>query len=344
MMTVFRAIADGFDDRFRSASPWTAPNAVFASMAILLVAVGVAGATGTFVISAIERWSRNAAGTPGHYMSDTNGMAVLAVMQIVIVGLVWRLSGWFGGNRREVLSLTRPLDRRLFLTGLFGMALLLLPYNFAIYALWPDDFTKDLRPFAQLARSPAAWLAALVVTVGAPFSEEFLFRGFLLAALARATARMFLGLALALLLLQIGLHVGAPLFLRVQLPALPLVFGMNLVLLVTAAIVVAARMLGATPHATATPADGVDGTSTAVAAPVSPLSFALAALFTTAGWTVMHAYSMIGVIEVFLIGLYFCWLVWRTGNLWLTIALHAFYNGVQFLVLTLVPLPAAIPG
>ena len=55
----------------------------------------------------------------------------------------------------------------------------------------------------------------------------------------------------------------------------------------------------------------------------------------------MHmGYSILGLAEVFMIGLYFCWLMWRFGNLWLTIALHAFYNGAQFLILTQVPLPA----
>ena len=43
-----------------------------------------------------------------------------------------------------------------------------------------------------------------------------------------------------------------------------------------------------------------------------------------------------------MIGLYFCWLMWRKGNLWLPIVLHAIYNGAQFLVLTQVPLPS--PG
>lgn len=70
-------------------------------------------------------------------------------------------------------------------------------------------------------------------------------------------------------------------------------------------------------------------------------SFLLASLFSTAAWTLMHlGYSILGLAEVFMIGIYFCWLMWRFANLWLTIALHALYNGGQLLVLMLLPLPA----
>jgi membrane protease YdiL (CAAX protease family) len=56
----------------------------------------------------------------------------------------------------------------------------------------------------------------------------------------------------------------------------------------------------------------------------------------------MHlGYSGVGLLEVFIIGLYFCWLMWRFGNLWLTIILHGLYNGLQMLILMLIPLPGA---
>ena len=61
----------------------------------------------------------------------------------------------------------------------------------------------------------------------------------------------------------------------------------------------------------------------------SRLGYFGAALLTTLGWTVLHAgYSGLGLIEVFLAGLLFSWLLWRTGNLWVPIACHAFYNGI----------------
>jgi membrane protease YdiL (CAAX protease family) len=58
-----------------------------------------------------------------------------------------------------------------------------------------------------------------------------------------------------------------------------------------------------------------------------------AAVATTFGWTALHFYSIAGLIEVFAIGIYFAWLVRRYGTLWLPMALHALYNGLQFAVL-----------
>lgn len=58
-----------------------------------------------------------------------------------------------------------------------------------------------------------------------------------------------------------------------------------------------------------------------------------AAIVTTLGWTALHFYSLAGLIEVFTIGVYFAWLVRRYGTLWLPMALHALYNGLQFAVL-----------
>ena len=332
-------LADGFSAR----TPWTAASAVLATLGIVLIAIGVAAGLGTVVFYASDHIWPRVADAPTRHLSHFNAMAAMVALQSVIVGLVWLLASWFGGQRREVLSLTRPVTRRLFLYGLAGMVLLLAPYNLASYALWPDEFTRDLRPFSELARSPGAWLAGLVVSIGAPFSEELLFRGFLLPALALATPQTFVAIALICLIAQMLMPVVGPLLVHVAVstfPAGPAVFGLNLALLIVAGLVAArqARLADAAAPAAAGNAD------VAAAGQVGPLAFMLAAMFSTTAWTLMHVgYSLTGLAEVFMIGLYFCWLMWRTGNLWLTISLHAFYNGMQFLVLMLVPLPAPLP-
>ena len=62
---------------------------------------------------------------------------------------------------------------------------------------------------------------------------------------------------------------------------------------------------------------------------------------TTAIWTMLHSdYSAPGMIEVGIIGLYFSWLLYRTGSLRVTIFCHAVYNSMLILALALVPLPA----
>ena len=58
------------------------------------------------------------------------------------------------------------------------------------------------------------------------------------------------------------------------------------------------------------------------------------ALITTGLWTALHAgYSTAGIVEVFLIGLFFSWLLWRTGSLRVAIFCHALYNSLIVLVL-----------
>jgi membrane protease YdiL (CAAX protease family) len=73
----------------------------------------------------------------------------------------------------------------------------------------------------------------------------------------------------------------------------------------------------------------------------SRLGFAGAALITTTMWAGLHAgYSAVGLAEVFLIGLFFCWLLWRTGSLRVTIFCHALYNSLVLLTLRFASLPA----
>ena len=70
------------------------------------------------------------------------------------------------------------------------------------------------------------------------------------------------------------------------------------------------------------------------------LGFFGAALVTTLAWTALHAgYSGFGLVEVFIAGMFFCWVLWRTGSLWVPIACHTLYNSSILILLWMVPLP-----
>ena len=59
----------------------------------------------------------------------------------------------------------------------------------------------------------------------------------------------------------------------------------------------------------------------------SALGYWRAAIFATLAWTALHfSYSWVGLTEVFCIGLYFSWLLWRTGSLLPPLLCHALYN------------------
>ena len=73
----------------------------------------------------------------------------------------------------------------------------------------------------------------------------------------------------------------------------------------------------------------------------SRLGFWGAALISSLLWTALHAgYSLVGLAEVFAIGLFLSWLLWRTGSLRVAIFCHALYNSLIVLALRFVDLPA----
>jgi membrane protease YdiL (CAAX protease family) len=68
----------------------------------------------------------------------------------------------------------------------------------------------------------------------------------------------------------------------------------------------------------------------------SRLGFVGAAVVSSAAWTALHGgYSLVGLADVFATGLLFCWLIWRTGSVLVTIFCHAAYNGGIVLALLL---------
>lgn len=186
-------------------------------------------------------------------------IAAFLGFQIGVVAFTLLAAGFFKSDRSEMLALREPRG------GWGVLALSLIPL-FAVTGIWtaaliwlrPDVVTADLRPFKEMLEA-AGLVTVLAIVIGAPLSEELLFRGFLFSGLAKS---------------RLGL-VGT-------------------------------------------------------------------AILTSVAWTALHVgYSMFGLIEVLLIGLYFSWLLIRTGSLWVTIFCHAVYNGVVALALYFVTLPPA---
>jgi CAAX protease family protein len=235
-------------------TPWSAVPALLA--AVIIVGASILGAVLVLGVGTVAGTSDNGT-SPGIWRRDMNALATLAIWQALAVVLTILASLLFGGRARDVLALRPPLGPPLaYPKAVLLMAALQVVVSAVQYGFFPQDMYADLRPIVQLFGEQ--WvLALLVVGVGAPLSEELLFRGFLLSALAR-----------------------------------------------------------------------------------SRLGFAGAALVTTTLWTALHAgYSLAGIVEVFTIGLFFSWLLWRTGSLRVPIFCHALYNSLIVLVLKHVPLP-----
>jgi membrane protease YdiL (CAAX protease family) len=64
-----------------------------------------------------------------------------------------------------------------------------------------------------------------------------------------------------------------------------------------------------------------------------------AAAIVNIAWTALHVqYSIIGILEVFAIGFYLSWTLWRTGSLLVPLVCHAVYNSTLFLVMRYLPI------
>ena len=60
-----------------------------------------------------------------------------------------------------------------------------------------------------------------------------------------------------------------------------------------------------------------------------------ASLLTSAAWALVHSYSLIGITQVFIIGIVFSWILVRTGSLRVPIVVHSVYNlGLTALMVT----------
>ncbi len=185
-------------------------------------------------------------------------MAGLYAQQIAMIVFTLLFAGFFASNRAETLALRPP-------RGGWGMLVLSLIPMFGLTGVWtallmwlrPDVVMGDLRLFGDLLQGNTAIFALIAIGVGAPLSEELLFRGYLFSGLAKSRLGL-LGTGILTAVLWTALHVG---------------------------------------------------------------------------------YSIFGLIEVFAIGLYFSWLLVRTGSLWVPMFCHAAYNTVIGLVLYFVTLP-----
>lgn len=186
-------------------------------------------------------------------------VAWLVTLQVSVIVLTLTAAGLYSSDRRSALALVEPAGGwRILPVALVPLFIGTILWTGALLLWDPTIVVSDLRPFKELLHGEALWLVLLAICVGAPLSEELLFRGFLFSALAKSRL-------------------------------------------------------------------GLIGTG----------------ILTAALWTALHVgYSLFGLLEVLAIGLYFSWLLVRTGSLWATIFCHSVYNTVVAISLLLVPLPA----
>jgi hypothetical protein len=194
-----------------------APRSGWPAWAVLPMAVGIfvlAGLAAAVVSLAYGALTGGTVPAPGE--SSQQMMLQLATwaagLQIGVIVLTLAVAGRSAASRAGTLALVPPPGG----WGVLPVALLPL---FAGTALWtaallywqPTVVFGDLRPFQELLHGEALWVMLPVICLGAPLSEELLFRGFLFSGLAK-TRLGLVGTSILTALLWTTLHVGYSIF------------------------------------------------------------------------------------------------------------------------------------
>lgn len=127
-------------------------------------------------------------------------------LQIGLVVLVLVAVRLFGDAPQRALALKSVPGGIPGVLAAFGLLMAVaVAYSAVVYVISPRSILADLQPFVNMARSDMIVLLGLVAVIGAPLSEEFVFRGFLLSALAKTRLR-YAGAALVTTAAWSALH------------------------------------------------------------------------------------------------------------------------------------------
>ncbi len=181
----FSTLIDG-PARYRPETGWGPAVAILAVIAI----VGLSSLTAVLVASLLPGSEPDAATA----MQSFEDQVLLVVQQATMVGLTIAAAFMFASTPRDALAL-RPVPKGSLAPSFVIQLVVSLAYTALVFAIAKDAILNDLMPFIAALRGEHWVLLSLAVAVGAPLSEEFLFRGFLLSALAK-TPLGFLGAAL----------------------------------------------------------------------------------------------------------------------------------------------------
>jgi membrane protease YdiL (CAAX protease family) len=184
------------------------PWAVLPAALVILALAVLAGASATVLLGALG----GTAPGPAQPRLMIQLTAWIAGLQVGVIVLTLAAAGLYSSDRRQALALRQPAG------GWRVLPLALVPL-FAGTGLWtgflllwnPAIVVHDLRPFQELLRSDAAVVVLLVISIGAPLSEELLFRGFIFSGLAKSRLGL-VGTSLLTALLWSAMHVGYSIF------------------------------------------------------------------------------------------------------------------------------------
>ncbi len=174
--------------RYEAHSTWRPEFAVAAVVAIFIIAAGFGLGVAELVakVSGTGSLSDGASGGMSARAAISYTLVWQIGLQAGIVILTLIAARLFGGNWRSTLALLPVRGGWKTYAGGFGVLVgVVMAYSLFSYLMAPDSMLSDLGPFIGMVRSELVVMLAIVAVIGAPLSEELLFRGFLLSALAK---------------------------------------------------------------------------------------------------------------------------------------------------------------
>lgn len=131
----------------------------------------------------------------------------LLAFQATVIVLAVLMADPTGRATARNLAWQPSQGRRSWLTPFIVTTLASLIIAAIVFTFFPETVARDLEPIRKMVREAPLWLAFLALAVGAPLSEELLFRGYLLQRLTK-TPLGFWGGALIANTAWTALHVG----------------------------------------------------------------------------------------------------------------------------------------
>ncbi len=188
---------------YEAKTGWPPLLAVIATLVI--GAVSLAGAIAAMV--ALDPQPLSAEVVPDGGL-DWKTLLGQLVSQTLVVILVVLAASMLHSTPKAALALKCPAGGpSAIAAGLLVVILVSGSFSLMAWIVRPHDVLSDLTPLWTVMRTADAPLLWIIAAIGAPASEEILFRGFLLSALAQSRLG-FIGAALLTNIAWTGLHAG----------------------------------------------------------------------------------------------------------------------------------------
>lgn len=116
----------------------------------------------------------------------TLALIVTPIQQVLMIALTWAAAMCYGAKASKLMALGPPAQGlRAYVVSVLVFVAGVAAMGFIIHFISPDSNKGDIASFQEMFASPWWPVALLMVGVGAPISEELLFRGFLFPAIAQ---------------------------------------------------------------------------------------------------------------------------------------------------------------